>query len=525
MKRIALSAIILLCIITSYGQLNVTEAGKYSYSETLSDIWGYADEDGNEYALVGVYNGFSIVDVTDPSELEEVFFESGVMSIWRDIKTWGDYAYVSTEGGDGIIIVDMSPLPGEVSSTAHFTGVNYPFSTVHNIYIDESGKLYIFGADNGAGGAIICDLTADPMNPVELGQFDDYYLHDGMARGDTLWGGALYAGLMVAVDVSNPAATNIMGSVSTPNQFTHNAWVSDNGEHVFTTDEKSGAFVAAYNVTDMNDIYETDRVQSNPGSGVIPHNAHVNNDFIVTSYYTDGVIIHDADRPGNIIEVGNFDTSPEYEGVGFNGCWGAYPFLPSGNILASDMQEGLYVLETEYVRGCYVEGIVTDSVTGLPLVNTAIKIAGTEYLIFSDLDGTYAFGTPISGTYDIEYTHEDYPMKTMKDVELENGVLTELNIELSNWITAVEEKLINDDISVFPNPSASSFTVKYSLKNTLSADAAILIYDLNGRMLVRKSLNKQEGTVNIGNDLPRGSYFVKISNGEELVQTKRISKL
>jgi hypothetical protein len=251
----------------------------------------------------------------------------------------------------------------------------------------------------------------------------------------------------------------------------------------------------------------------------------VNNDFIVTSYYTDGVIIHDADRPGNIIEVGNFDTAPDYEGQGFNGCWGAYPFLPSGNILASDMQEGLYVLETEYVRGCYVEGIITDSVTGLPLVNVAVKIAGTEFLTFSDLDGTYAFGTPTSGTYDIEYTHEDYPMKTMKDVDLENGVLTELNVELSNWITAVEDKLINEEISVYPNPSASAFTVKYSLKNTLSADAAILIYDLNGRMLVKKSLSEQEASVNIGNDLPRGSYFVKISNGEELVQTKRISKL
>jgi len=108
---------------------------------------------------------------------------------------------------------------------------------------------------------------------------------------------------------------------------------------------------------------------------------------------------------------------------------------------------------------------------------------------------------------------------------LENGVLTELNIELSNWITAVEDNLINEDITIYPNPSASSFTVNYSLKNTLSADAAIMIYDLNGRMLLRKSISEQEGTVNIGSDLPRGAYFVKVVNGEELVQTKRISKL
>ena len=29
----------------------------------------------------------------------------------------------------------------------------------------------------------------------------------------------------------------------------------------------------------------------------------------------------------------------------YRGAWGVYPFLPSGNILVSDMQYGLYVLE------------------------------------------------------------------------------------------------------------------------------------------------------------------------------------
>ena len=30
------------------------------------------------------------------------------------------------------------------------------------------------------------------------------------------------------------------------------------------------------------------------------------------------------------------------------GAWGVYPFLPSGNILLSDMQTGLYVFEVNY---------------------------------------------------------------------------------------------------------------------------------------------------------------------------------
>ncbi len=148
--------------------------GHLPYSQDLSDVWGYVDEEGNEYALVGTYNGLSVVNVTDPANPTEVFFGSGPGSIWRDLKTWGDYAYVSNESAEGIYIVDLSPLPNDpIVSTSNFTGSSYNFSSVHNIYIDEFGKLYIFGANNGAGGAIICDLTDDPMNPVELGRFND----------------------------------------------------------------------------------------------------------------------------------------------------------------------------------------------------------------------------------------------------------------------------------------------------------------------------------------------------------------
>ena len=52
-------------------------------------------------------------------------------------------------------------------------------------------------------------------------------------------------------------------------------------------------------------------------------------------------------------EIAYYDTSPDYEGGEFEGCWGAYPFLPSGLILATDQQTGLHILEiTEPIYGC-----------------------------------------------------------------------------------------------------------------------------------------------------------------------------
>lgn len=525
MKRIAFSLVASILFLSSFGQLNVTELGRFTYNTSLSDIWGHVDKIGNEYALIGAYNGFSIVDVTDPASANEVYFEPGVNSIWRDVKTWNNHAYVSTEGGDGILIVDMNPLPGEIVSSTNFTGSTYPFTTVHNVYIDEFGKLYIFGANNGSGGAIICDLNADPMNPVELGRFDEQYLHDGMARGDTLWGGAIYAGLLIAIDVSDPASPVMMGTVNTPSNFTHNAWVSDDGTHVFTSDEVDNGFIGAYNVTNLENITETDRIQSSPGENVIPHNVHVKNDYLVTSYYSDGVTIHDAGRPGNLVEVGNYDTSPNFSGGGYNGCWGVYPFLPSGNLVASDMQEGLYILQPDYKRACYVEGTVTDSITGMPIQNATVTIPDLNISTSTKIDGTYAFGTPIAGTYDIEVSHPAYPSDVFTNVELTNGVLTQLDVALSTWYTDVDEFVANKKVKTYPNPFSGSFSVEFEFTQTLAPDASIHVFDLNGRLVEKVAINDKKGSVVLGQNYLQGNYFVKLSNGSEVLKPKMITKL
>ena len=72
-------------------QLNMTQLGYLDiptlHSTGLNDIWGYTDELGNEYALVGAKDGVSIVDVTVPTSPVEVKWIPGMNSIWRDIKT------------------------------------------------------------------------------------------------------------------------------------------------------------------------------------------------------------------------------------------------------------------------------------------------------------------------------------------------------------------------------------------------------------------------------------------------------
>jgi len=119
MKQLILLFLIIPLYFFSLGQTNMDMLGQLTYSDQLSDVWGYVDEEDNEYALVGTYSGLSIVDVTDPENPNEVFFGSGPNSIWRDIKTWGDYAYVSNESSGGVYIVDLTPLPGTITTTAY----------------------------------------------------------------------------------------------------------------------------------------------------------------------------------------------------------------------------------------------------------------------------------------------------------------------------------------------------------------------------------------------------------------------
>ena len=70
---------------------------------------------------------------------------------WRDIKTWENYAYVTNEGGDGLLIVDLNDLTGQ--TYVNFTSY---FNTAHNIYMDKVIRFsYIFGTDVGNGGGHI----------------------------------------------------------------------------------------------------------------------------------------------------------------------------------------------------------------------------------------------------------------------------------------------------------------------------------------------------------------------------------
>ncbi len=415
-------------------QLNMDSIGHLDYNvlhnTDLNDVWGYEDEMGNEYALVGAKKGTSVVDISTPSSPIEIFWEPGMESTWRDLKTNGDFAYITTEAENGLLIIDLSPLPGSTALPVnYYSGPNgQEWESAHNLYIDEFGYAYIFGANRGNGGVIILDVFTDPMNPIEVGVFDDWYVHDGYVQNDTMYLGHIYEGIISVVDVTDRSNPVLLGTKTTPSNFAHNIWASDDGQFVYTTDEVSGAFIGAYDVSDPANIVEVDRVQSSPGAGVIPHNTHVLGNHIVTSYYSDGVVVHDITYPYNMVEVGNFDTYPT-QTTSYDGCWGTYPFFSSGLVIATDITEGLFILNPTYVQAAYLEGIVTDVNTTNPINQVEIVIVGDAQTELTQNTGFYATGIVNAGVYDVTYSKVGYFPQTIS-VSLSNGVIVNQNVQL-----------------------------------------------------------------------------------------------
>ncbi|MFM7727264.1 MAG: T9SS type A sorting domain-containing protein, partial [Flavobacteriales bacterium] len=105
-------------------------------------------------------------------------------------------------------------------------------------------------------------------------------------------------------------------------------------------------------ITDLSNMAVVDTFYSQPGA--TPHNPYVLNDELFIAYYQDGVWAYDLTDPRHPVQDGFFDTYPTnpqgvYPSPAYKGCWAVYTDLPSGHLLASDMQQGLFVLDISQV--------------------------------------------------------------------------------------------------------------------------------------------------------------------------------
>jgi choice-of-anchor B domain-containing protein len=412
--------------------VNLTLQSQVSFNETLANICGYA-ADGKEYALLGASCGMIVMDVTDPANPVQIVQIPMVCNLWKEIKVYQNYAYVTTEGNGGALqIVDLTNLPGANLDYQTYTGdgaIAGQLTTVHALHIDTTaGFVYLTGTNIDC---VILDLNNDPYNPTYAGTYANQYVHDAYVDNDTMFAAEIYGGKMRVLDVHDKMNIVELGVVSTPNNFTHNIWLTPEKHFALTTDETADSYLTAYDITDLSDLTEVDRIQSNPGTNSAVHNTHITGDYYaVTSWYNDGVTIVDCSRPHNLVQVGNYDAGPG-AGAGFDGTWGVYPFLPSGTMILSNIDEGLTVLAPNYQRACFFEGTVVDSVTLAPIAgaNVIIMFGEAQGTDLSAVDGAFACGQLQSGIFNIFVEKTGY-LPYNATITLVNGEVVELLVKL-----------------------------------------------------------------------------------------------
>ena len=483
MKKILLSFLMACLVIPAIAQFNLTLRSNVTYPSGLNDIWGWVDEDtGIEYALVGRRDGVSIVSLEDLDNAVEVQFIPGPNSTWRDLKTYGDFAYVTNETSNGVLVIDLSQLP-DAAPSFDWTPVT-PAGTIsscHNLYIDERGICYLAGCNVNGGGLIYVDVATNPGQPEIIGLNEAIYSHDVFVRDGIIYDSQINTGNLSIYDHTNLDETVLISRQRTPFSFTHNAWISDDNQTVYTTDERNNASVAAYDITDPSDpvLIDEYRPLSTLGLGVLPHNVHVLDDYLMISHYTQGGIIVDASRPQNLVEVGHYPTWGGAPG-GTNGAWGLYPFLPSGTILVTDISNGLFVLSPNLVRAAWLEGTVTEVGTGNTIDDVSVSIDAPNQVVQETTNGVgeYATGIATPGTFSVTFSKPGFGPVTVP-ATFQNGEVTVLNVELEslprvvitgNVIDGDTNEPIEDAVVSFQN-SEFTFEVLTDENGTFSISA------------------------------------------------------
>jgi len=334
-----------------------------------NDCWGWVDPaTQKEYALMCTRLGTTFVDVTDginPQILGRLP-TSSTGSNWRDVKTYGNYAFVVSEApSHGMQVFDLTRLRGvdtsngpvTFSADALYTG----FGNAHNIVINEANAYaYAVGTNTFSGGPHFVDIS-DPLNPVAAGGYSlDSYSHDAQVitynGPDTDYTGReILIGSneneVVIVDVTDKTNPTRISTINYSNiGYTHQGWFTEDMRYFLLGDELDEIDFGLNTRTLFFDFLDLDNptfhTEYTGPTAAIDHNGYVKGDTFFLSNYSAGVRIIDISNiaSGGMNEIGFFDTYPEDDATSFRGVWNVYPYLPSGNIIVSDRNTGLYLI-------------------------------------------------------------------------------------------------------------------------------------------------------------------------------------
>ncbi len=352
----------------------------------VNDVWGWTDpQTGREYALVGLTDQASFVDITDaenPRYIGRLPMTEGARgSTWRDIKVFRDHAFIVSDGAGehGMQVFDLGRLrdagaePVTFEADAHYDGI----ASAHNIVVNENtGFAYSVGSSGGAetcgGGLHMIDIN-EPTEPefvgcfshVDTGRRGTGYSHDALcivyagpdrehADKEICFGSNETAVSIADVsDKANPVALSVASYPSVG--YAHQGWVTEDHRYFYLGDELDEIMVSAQGtpfagtrtmIFDIADLDDPVLVGEHFGeSTASDHNLYVVGDMMYQSNYNSGLRILDVSDPASPVEVGFIDTVPHAEGPSMDGSWSNYPYFASGTIVVTSGREGVFMVK------------------------------------------------------------------------------------------------------------------------------------------------------------------------------------
>lgn len=340
-----------------------------------SAVYGWTSPGGREYGIIGLYNGTAVVDITNPTSPVLVGHIPGPSSQWHEMVTHGNYLYAVNETSGGVQIINLTNADtGSVTLSGTYTASG--LSTVHTIQTNPaSNTLYLNGSNRYSGALLALNIAGNGTLSFAGAwtSTGSRYVHDSTivnftsgpnAGKEICFANCGRSGLYI-IDVTNKAAMTTLGSIdiylSPPNGpgggYTHSGVLTPDGHYYIVNDELDEddgrtSWPTTY-VFDVSDLSNPTLAYTftNTAATFIDHNSNLINGYLLLSAYEGGVRVYDARNPLALTETGYYDTYPASTNFSFNGVWGVYGYFASGNLVASDRQSGLWVLDPSEAMG------------------------------------------------------------------------------------------------------------------------------------------------------------------------------
>lgn len=358
-----------------YGQWSDESLPINGLDGSYSEVYGF-EKEGREYAIIGSTNGTHIIDINEAGNINEIDFIQGAWSgagvTHRDYHIFENLLYAVCDQGESTLqIIDLSNLPESLDLVYDSDEL---FSRSHNIFIDTiTQKLYSCSTEGyddltnyWTSSLCVYDISS-PLQPSLLYNMNEYIpnTHDIWVDNDTAFINCPGNGTLVWEFEGQPTQLSIFSAY--PDFGTnHSGWKS--GDLYVFAEENNGYDIKVVDASNILDLELISTFNSNVNEFSIAHNLMIKDNLVYISYYQDGLQVFDISDPSYPIQIAYYDTYMTENTGGYAGAWGVYAFLPSGKILISDVQSGLFVLNMEYAES---QEIYVNS--GWNLISTYIK--------------------------------------------------------------------------------------------------------------------------------------------------------